>query len=390
MSQRSIDTARIYELDAIRGWAALSVLLFHIFWEALGVRFEAFRFVFVAPFLNGDLAVCIFFVVSGAALSVPFHVNPDRRYIVKAAIKRYPRLMIPIAATTFAVWLLDRSGLMHGPQAAAILGRLDWLGLNNGATVSTANALYFATSGVFSGLSAQRNILPFLWTMPIELVGSMLLFLYLACKDIEGQGGRLLVSILAITYVASPYICCFFIGSLIVETRSGRGRAMGFLLNRWVVASAAVLCVVYAGGAVIYRTELLRYPNTIVASAIVFYCLNIPRLARLLSNSAISRLLGKISFPLYLSHYAVLGAVFAPLIVAFGNDLTVLTAGLIGLASVVIALLVAIAFSPVEQASHRISKRVGDFILSVHVQAPRKARVSGPASDALPEVRARS
>lgn len=385
MGRQGINAARIYELDAIRGWAALAVLLFHIFWEALGVRFGVFRSVFAAPLLNGDLAVCIFFVVSGAALSAPFHVTMDRRFVVRSAVKRYPRLLIPIAAATFLVWFLDRLGLLHGAEAATRLGRLDWLGLNNGATMSTANAVFFAISGVFSGASAQRNILPFLWTMPIEMVGSMLLFLYLACKDIFGQGSRLPFAVIAITFLASPYICCFFIGSLIVETRHGEGRGMQFLLNRWVACGLILLCLLYSGAAVIFRNELLRYPNTIFASVIVFYCLNIASLSRRLSTSAISSFLGKISFPLYLTHYAVLGAVFSPLILAFGDNLTPLTAGVIGLATVVVALLVATAFLPVEQASHRISKFVGDFILGAHRAPPETMFVHRPSPQSLPE-----
>jgi peptidoglycan/LPS O-acetylase OafA/YrhL len=384
MSQTTTNAARIYELDAIRGWAALAVLLFHIFWEALGVRFGAFRSVVAAPFLNDDLAVCVFFVVSGAALSAPFHVTQDRKFIVRSAIKRYPRLLIPIVAATFAVWLLNRLGLMHGPEAAIILERPDWLGLNNGATVSTANAVYFAISGVFSGLSAQRNILPFLWTMPIEMVGSMLLFLYLACKGMDGLGNRLLASIIAITFVASPYISCFFIGSLIVETRGKSGPQKRFLLDRRVVTAAMLLCLLYSGAAVIFRSELLRYPNAIVGSAIVFYCLNIEAVARRLSTSTVSRLLGKISFPLYLSHYAVLGAVFSPLIMAYEADLTILTAGMIGLATAIVAILVAFAFLPVEQASHRLSKRLSDFILNVDGRTQREFG-HGPASTSLPE-----
>lgn len=384
MSRTRANASRIYELDAIRGWAALVVLLFHIFWEALGGRFGAFRSVYAAPFLNGDLAVCIFFVVSGAALSAPFHATSDRRFVVRSAIKRYPRLLVPIAAATFAVWLLDRFGLMHGPEAAAILGRPDWLGLNNAATDSMANAVYFAISGVFSGVSGQRNILPFLWTMPIEMVGSMLLFLYLACKDIDGRS-RLLASIVVITFVASPYISCFFIGSLIVESRHKSGREMRFLLNPWVIAAAIVLCVLYSGAAVLFRNELLRYPNAIVASAIVFYCLNIAGLSRRLSASSLSSFLGKISFPLYLCHYAVLGAVLSPLVIAFEGSLTMLTAGLIGLATAIVAILVAVAFLPVEQASHRISKLVGDFILNADAPAARKFPGLKPSPDSIPE-----
>src|SRR5262245_41931407 len=63
---------RVHEIDGVRGWAALSVLFFHLFWELFGGVVPAFRSSILRFWLDGPLAVYIFFVLSGDALSWPF------------------------------------------------------------------------------------------------------------------------------------------------------------------------------------------------------------------------------------------------------------------------------------------------------------------------------
>ena len=87
---------RLSELDGIRGWAAFSVLLFHIMWEVFGIKFPEFRNNYTAFILNGPLAVYVFFVLSGEALSTPYRMTGKRSSVTRLALKRYLRLSIPI------------------------------------------------------------------------------------------------------------------------------------------------------------------------------------------------------------------------------------------------------------------------------------------------------
>ncbi len=61
--------SRIGALDGLRGWAALVVVVFHFTWEMWGVHFPVFR-QFPASLINGQLAVSIFFTLSGYVLTV--------------------------------------------------------------------------------------------------------------------------------------------------------------------------------------------------------------------------------------------------------------------------------------------------------------------------------
>ena len=94
---------RYHALDGIRGWAALSVVAFHMVWETFGARFPEFRNVASASLLDGWLAVSVFFVLSGEALSTGCLVKQDSRIALDLGVRRYPRLVIPILAVCLMV-----------------------------------------------------------------------------------------------------------------------------------------------------------------------------------------------------------------------------------------------------------------------------------------------
>ncbi|HEX4183201.1 MAG TPA: heparan-alpha-glucosaminide N-acetyltransferase domain-containing protein, partial [Caulobacteraceae bacterium] len=86
---------RYHALDGIRGWAALSVVAFHMYWETFGARYPEFRNLASASLLDGWLAVSVFFVLSGEALSTSCLAKQDRRIALDLGVRRYPRLVIP-------------------------------------------------------------------------------------------------------------------------------------------------------------------------------------------------------------------------------------------------------------------------------------------------------
>src|ERR1700691_4379638 len=94
------ETKRVRFLDGLRGWAAIVVLLHHIFIDGLPANaFMADRVLWAKVFfLNGTLAVCIFFVVSGFSLSIRYLDTGDDRGLARLAAGRYLRLALPIFA----------------------------------------------------------------------------------------------------------------------------------------------------------------------------------------------------------------------------------------------------------------------------------------------------
>src|ERR1700722_572978 len=67
-------TTRLRFLDGLRGWAAVVVLLHHVFIDGLPANaLMADRSLWAKVFfLNGTLAVSVFFVISGFSLSIRY------------------------------------------------------------------------------------------------------------------------------------------------------------------------------------------------------------------------------------------------------------------------------------------------------------------------------
>jgi peptidoglycan/LPS O-acetylase OafA/YrhL len=169
-------SGRFDMLDGVRGWAALSVVFFHVFWEIFGALVPAFRNPVTGFLFDGELAVCVFFVLSGEALSAAFFAGKGDASTIRLAIKRYPRLATPILAASLVVFALDRLGLVFSHEAALIVHRAGWMGAWLPTSPTFVDTLRYALVDVFTSAGADRAINPALWTMRVELPGSFIVF----------------------------------------------------------------------------------------------------------------------------------------------------------------------------------------------------------------------
>ena len=217
-------SGRLDLLDGVRGWSALSVVLFHVFWEIFGALVPGFRNPVTGFLFDGQLAVCVFFVLSGEALSAAFFAGKGDAATIRLAIKRYPRLAIPILASCLIVFALDRCGLVYSSQAAAIVHRGDWMGSWLRAPLTLGSTLRYALYDVFVSADFEHAVNPTLWTMKIELMGSFLVFgLLLAWKRLSRP--RLLALTLFAAAATAPiemanYLSCFFAGMAFADWRA--------------------------------------------------------------------------------------------------------------------------------------------------------------------------
>lgn len=351
---------RLSELDGLRGWAALSVVVFHVFWESLGVRFPIFRNPFTAGLMNGTLAVCIFFVVSGAALSAPFFQSRDRKVVLLGAIKRYPRLTLPILVATLATVSAGYFGLLHGSEAASLLDRADWLGLNNPAQLSFSSLVRFAFFDVYVGPSAKHNILPFLWTMPIEMLGSVVLFLYLALHDMLERPLLLLVFLYILILVLSPFLACFLAGAFLTALRA-RGVSWPAMDRRAVTAISILIALIASSILNGAARPSGDYICSLFAVGVCFIAMNNRPLRSFLAENPVSRFLGEISFPIYLFQYLSLNMVLAWW--STQVEMTVITAFAIGTATLASSIVLATLFRPIEAISHVVSRWVAKSVV---------------------------
>jgi peptidoglycan/LPS O-acetylase OafA/YrhL len=105
-------------MDALRGLAALSVVLYHLATWAPGGKLFA-----VNPFVRGHEAVILFFVLSGFVLALPFHAGRAMPY-VPFAIRRVCRIYLPFLAAAVLALLLSWT-IVKGP----VPGGTAWLAM---------------------------------------------------------------------------------------------------------------------------------------------------------------------------------------------------------------------------------------------------------------------
>lgn len=319
MSVKPQKAARVDEIDGIRGWAALCVVIFHLCLETFGKLHPHF----VNPgsffFFDGPMAVYIFFILSGDALSTPFLSTGNKSVLDKMVVKRYFRLVAPILIMTAVTVLAIEIGLVRNNEAAQIVHREDWLGILMPNDFTLLQTLQYPFLTVFSLGSGGKGFNPFLWTMPIELMGSFLVFSYLYIHGRLRNPKLALFAILAFTFAANTWYTLFFIGVLFgyLRTTGALDRIRGKALVR-------VIAPVIAFSAYALEYRFLSVPDVTKAVDVldmitIFAQDNKKFLMAVLFvvgtylskdmcgffRNRMSRFLGTVSFPIYLAQALV-------------------------------------------------------------------------------------
>lgn len=176
-------TNKVAAAEGIRGIACFMVVFSHLslsFFPGLHafdppnrLEFSSWETAFhhspLTFIFSGTAAVYIFFVLSGYVLSYAINRGNDPIYRLKSmCIKRLPRLMLPAFVSCLLLWAAFTYMHVDAPDLSLWA---DELGENPG---SFMDAVYDGTIRTFWYGWSQLNWV--LWTMKIELVGSLLVF----------------------------------------------------------------------------------------------------------------------------------------------------------------------------------------------------------------------
>lgn len=335
-------------LEAIRGLACLMVVALHAFgmflpglidgegagWQ-VAVRGSPLRLLY-----DGELAVFLFFVLSGRVLAAPFRrdiANP-----AGLALGRVVRFLPPAllaAGLGFAVARLvgaqvDAAGAMlgHGwltgalpphPTAAALLAD------------GTVNALLlgYRELSPWTPLLGDRVALsdtsldPPLWTLSLEMLGSALLLALAWCERHAPRLARPLFAFAVLITLRSPLLC-FLVGYRLATRPPRTGPALAL--------AGLGLALYLAGAPLAEAIEAARLPmlpgleSGMTLSGwvamLIFPLLLSPPVMRLLDRPALG-LLGALSFPLYLVHWPMLAGAGALVMQGTAGTIGAMAAG---------------------------------------------------------------
>jgi peptidoglycan/LPS O-acetylase OafA/YrhL len=301
-----VATPRYEYLDGLRGWASLYVLLFHFVGEIFIKIYPAMQSPVWSPFSNGSLAVFVFFILSGDALSsVFFSRNQSTDGVDRLVVKRYFRLSLPIFLSCFLVWAVVRLGLDFHSEAAKVIHREEWLGTFLQIDTSVFRLIKYSAIDVYTAHTSEKSFNPMLWTMSVEMAGSMLVFL--TCyvwKRLRQPVVAVLIGSMSLLCLGSMY-SLFLVGMLFAHYRS-TGVLDHFAshpLATYLGLPLAVAC--FVGSALVNRYWHVLPVHLFIA--VIFAAsiyLNLPIRSAL--SKPFSKYLGSISFPLYLTHFSVL------------------------------------------------------------------------------------
>ncbi len=330
---------RYVHLDGLRGIAAVVVVLGHgmiAFDFALYTGSQAHSITSWDVWLSGaplqipvagNLAVCLFFAMSGFVLAEAFDASPMGP--MASLAKRYLRLAIPAICMCLLSWLMLRAGWMANREVFTIT-RSQWIGAQFQQSASFIAAFgEGAWRAFFGGFDWPTSYDSSLWTMQIELSGSIVMLMTCNLTKLltpKGNARRVTYIILFSALYASlaeSYIGLFAAGALIRQVLPGGWRPLN---DRPALAVVLVALGLFVGTIPVSKASwpifhiFLALPvfawtpwpvagpyfwHTIGA-IMMLVGLQSPRPMHGVLKSPTCQWLGRTSFPLYLIHIPIL------------------------------------------------------------------------------------
>jgi peptidoglycan/LPS O-acetylase OafA/YrhL len=346
-------------IEGLRGFAAMIVVFQHLVllfyptfytgdFKTAHLSGSLEHFISVTPFnifYNGNFAVCLFFVLSGFVLSYKYFKTKEDKVLYTYAIKRYFRLLLPVAFSVLFVLTLLYFLKPDLVKAEAYTGAGVWLKGLFSEKPQAGDVIYNIFIDVFWNSNNKYN--PVLWTMGVEFLGSLILFALLFLS----RGKKIVVPLFILSFVAlcffeKYFYAAFLGGSLICYFYVQNKDELKIPLWLKIILFMAGIYLASYPTSWQYYSESIYKPLTsipfsvmdlslITGSCLLFYLVVGTISAQKFFSKKLFEFLGKISFSNYLIHFVILICIslniFLQLIPHFSYNISVLITVLITL-----------------------------------------------------------
>lgn len=334
-------TKKFADMEALRGFAALGVVVYHYLLgfippvdPATAASMEGAVLAerpYLLAFINGPFMVSVFFVLSSFVLTTRLVRQADQRAAIIAMIKRFPRLFPLTLVGALLPALLFVAGWMYNHELAEMIGS-PWLARSGGVKIIEGAAAPSILGGIQDsvllferGFSLYNSVL---WTMKYELVGSLFA---LAAAMLMGPRQKPVIDAVIALVLAALGLKVHMLVAICVAT---------VFVSKYVVQPdfrlrprAVATCVI--GGLVLGSTyksvpeEMLMDPWTTrqvlrfdwlvhgVGAILLFVGVRGAE-GSLWSGGPVGRYLGRMSFPIYVLHLPVFASVACGIIILLG------------------------------------------------------------------------
>jgi len=314
-----INLNRFNELDALRGLAAVSVLMHHfLLVKDSSSQLESDVRILLYPFQNGPAAVVLFFVLSGFVLSLPLWRGVKSgypRFLMRRIFRIYPPYLFTLAVSVAGAYLFynDKRNLSHWFQGSwsspvdphLVLQHILFIGPSYQAsqynTVFWTLILEMQISLIFPFLLGILKRIPTGWD-----------WLFVGLIWMLGFWGAYLIPLSSICQIA--YWSSYFLAGAVLARRvlvfpdlfPGIFAKMPTL----AVSLTLLICSTFIGHNKSQTMHLLSYlPCSVGSLGTILSALYNPFFRRVL-DTKVAAFLGHISYSLYLIHAVVLNVCF--------------------------------------------------------------------------------
>ncbi|WP_440495641.1 acyltransferase family protein [Serratia sarumanii] len=327
MEGRELMNQHINSADGLRGTACIAVVLSHMvltffpFMHGGDTPHNSVEvFIFNSPFsffYSGTAAVYIFFTLSGVVLTASFERSVKKKHPLPSfVIKRYIRLMIPVLASCVFGYLVFSNIHVDTSDVSSWAARLGTEDYNIYDSVINGVLRVFLSGGY-----SKYNWV--LWTMQIELFCSYLLIFTISTFSKLRFNNYIFIAISL--YLASIFLdnsqiligaSCFFFGAAIYKSDKKINETLLILLFFVGIYLAGCHFTSNSYSFIFAFTERKSQAQELVyvlSGLIITTCvIKSINLSSFFSSSKL-RVLGDISFSLYLIHLPVIYSVGIPL-----------------------------------------------------------------------------
>jgi peptidoglycan/LPS O-acetylase OafA/YrhL len=321
-------------LDGLRGVAACIVFFAHLMiavfpavvtFSPTESHYWGERAIGLSPLgwlWNGSFAVCIFFVLSGYVLAG--FCQMTKIGVPAQVLRRYLRLALPMLMTSALAYVIMSLGLYKNLDAAVQVTKSGWLSMWYRAFEPSLFGM--AKEALYDAFQNGRaNYNSNLWTMRIELIASVTIFL--AYGTLRNVIVRVAACATFISLTYDWYYCLFAVGVVFYELESSIGQMLDRLNadrdSRENVLLGLFFFGVYLGSYPHIQPDMSatwhfflpkRVPAVgyhMIGAIITVGALLFSSTAQRWLGSRFGRYLGRLSFVLYLVHLPIICSVTA-------------------------------------------------------------------------------
>lgn len=303
---KDLKTNRIFEIECLRGFAALYVVFFHV----LRPEVQEYSYILSIPFRFGQEAVILFFLLSGFSINYSWSQRPQKTFRIFAR-DRLVRIM-PI----FLVALL-------ATYACTALAAREWVDMDLGTLIG--NALMLQDRPRLGTIVEPYMGNQALWSLSYEV--AFYLFYYMLVRFTPPAHRTFVVGITSVVFflamLAYPnqlsrflaYFCIWWLGAVMSEVYLGRVQAREFFLALLPVVLVALCLAVLAsntdleidiGSSVLFPFLELRHFAGAVVIALVMFVWSLNGWKGFRPLFAPFALLAPVSYAIYVLHFPIM------------------------------------------------------------------------------------